>query len=657
MKKILKLIILAVMLQLPSTSMAAFNISPNSQEEFINILKGLANDHSYKQWCQDNCGQIHLLKLSGRIADGELDLDISGNIVGKDNGVLPLFGSVPAVEIISLKNGSDEVPLVFYNKSYYTLLAPGPFQLKGKIKIDRTSSTNFTLPGAIGKVLLDISDQEPLLKSVRLGQIGGSFQIVSASQKKDKGVKSQKRDLRLDITRDFVIARDKTFTYTIKVVGAKVGQVITFPLSYDEKVLLVNPQNAKISSDRVEFTATGSDNRFVIQGEWTKKDVKLIAAAGAVKETWGISCEGAYDCLFSGDVEKAVGTSGHQWIPLAGQILTVTWKELGLLQGQSIVAQEVLLDSRYTGKGMKQKLVVKLTSSAADQIFIDLPDTAIPTELKYGSKPSPILKNKKGLVHLTVPQGDSQISLSWEIPKRTQKRIPLPEFKLPTGKWIFWVTPNKNENAIYTGGPAGSPVVLFWPRMGFCLFMGLLFIYTERKLFKKSQTSLVLFLILCAGYALSSPLSILAVVGFIAAIRLLGRVKEKRTIFGWLFEGGIVLLLAALTIGTYIALLDKAFFTGIPFSYESFCSSASVAGNYKPLSALCWESTLVRADQPVSSPYIITLPTLVVRVVYFFWAVVVGYYFFRELKNLWQGLKHYYSLGRKPVFKKKLIKA
>lgn len=641
-----RVLILLMLLILPQTVPANMNLSPSNQEQLLSLLKGLAKDHAYKQWCEDRCGQIHLFKLSGNIASGLLQVSIHGNIVGKDNGVLPLFGTVPAIEIQSLKNGLNDVPLVFLNKSFYTLLAPGPFHLTGQIKIDRSSSTNVTLPAPVGQVILDIPDQEPLLRTVRLGQVGGSFQIVARSKKGQQ--KNQKLDLRLDIKRSYNIGRDKTFEYKVHVVGAQVGQVISIPLQYNEKVLLVEPSSAKISADKVEFTATGSDNFFLIEGEWTKDRIELTAAAGAVNETWKASCEGAYDCQFKGDVEKAVGVAGHQWVPRPGQKLSITWKELGLAQGQSIVAEQVLLDSRFTGQGLKQELLVQLKSSSADQVYLDLPDKAIPTALYYDKTKSPILKNDKGLIHLTVPQGKNKVKIIWEIPKREGRSIPLPEFHLPTGKWVFWVTPNKKEKAIFAGGLPGSPVVLFWPRMGLCLFMGLLFWWGERKLLSKSQTNLALLLILSAGAALESPIIILAILGLFALIRFLGQVKEKRTVVGWLFEGGVLFLLLIAAGASYFEILHRAFFSNAPFATEDFCSGA-ILGKYLPYGSLCWESTLISAAKGPQAPYVWVVPTLLVRIVYFVWALLVGYFFFTESKRLWGALKHYFSLGRRKL--------
>ncbi len=653
-KNIIQIITFFLLFSCPLLATAGLNITPNTQEELINILKGLANDHAYKQWCDNDCGQIHQIKLSGKINDGTLSVTIKGHIIGKHNGVLPLFGAVPAIEFLSLKNGLQEVPLVFYNKSYYTLLAPGPFHLSGKIKINPKASTNFTLPGSVGEITLDIPDQEPLLKQVKQGQVGGHFQIVSAIQKESvKDKEQEKQNLRLNVKRLFKIGRDKSFAYTIDAVGARSGQVITFPLDYQEKVLEATPQNAKISSDKVDFTATGSENRFMLQGEWTQKDIQLKAPEGTIQETWSVDCQGAHDCLFIGEVEKSVTASGHEWIPLANQKLTVTWKELELLKGQSLVAQTAVLNTKYLGDGLTQTLSLDLASSAATQVYLALPETAIPTSLKYGDTVSPILKNKEGLVHLSIQKGKSLIHLGWEIPKTLSNKIPLPDLKLPTGKWIFWATPNKNKTPLFTGGPTGNPVVKFWSRMLFCLFMGGLFLFAERKLVKTTQTKIALFLIMCAGYALTGPGAVLGIISFIAVIRLLAHIKTQRTIFGWLFEGGLLLILIGVTISTFLFILNTAFFSKTPFQFENYCSTtAPIAGLYIG-SALCWETVLSQPGQPLVAPYVMTIPTLAIRIIYFIWALAVGYFLFIESKNLWSGVKNYYKIGMKPIFKKK----
>lgn len=633
---------------------AAFNIEPGTNDDLTQILKGLADDHAYRNWCQKDCGQIYTMSLSGKISDGTLNVSIMGNIVGKDNGVLPLFGAVPAVEVTTLKQGESEIPLIFYNKAYYTLLPPGPFHLTGQIKIDRSAATNVTLPGSVGQVKLDITDQEPLLGNVPLGIVNGSFQIVSAAKikKDEKDSGKTKQGVRLEIERRFRIARDKSFEYMIHVMGAEVGQVIAVPLEHGEKVLEVTPSNAKTSEDKVDFTATASENDFWIEGEWTQPEVKVTAADGAVNETWVVICEGAYDCEFAGDVEKDVGTTEHKWLPLSGQTLVTTWKELTLLKGQSIVAQTAVLDTQKKGDGYKQTLSLKLTSSAADHVLVTLPELAIPTSLQYDGVNTPILKNDKGQIHLTVPQGDSKVGLNWEISEKKGSRIPLPSVQVPIGKWVFWYSPGEKQNAIYAGGLSGSPVVLFWPRLGLCLFLALLFLYAEKRLSGQTATH-GFFLILAGGYALHEPLAFLIIIAFMTLWRFLSRVNRQRTVFGWIFEGGILAGLLVMTLGTYVDILDAAFFTAQPFRFENFCAeSEPINGLHKAYEALCWETDLVNPYQKAVSPYVWVLPTLAVRGIYFIWALLAGYFFYMEFQRLGQGLKNYVKLGVKPILKK-----
>ena len=647
MKKcIVKTLLLLTLLLIPFQASADLNINPSNQDELLSILKSLANDHSYKQWCEINCGQIHELSFSGKIADGTLVITIKGHLIGKQNGVLPLFGATPAIDIISLKNGLHEVPLVFYNKSFYTFLAPGPFILTGQIRINNQTSTNVTLPGPVGKVMLNIADQEPLLLKIKQGQIGGSFQLVSASQRtnKEKTEQGKEHNLRLQIKKHFKVARDKNFIYDIKAVGATSGQVITFPLTQEEKILEVKPATAKVHKDKVVFTATGSENFFSLQGEWTQDDIKLLAPSGAIQETWSIDCQGAYDCLFDGKVEKSLTARGHEWLPIEGQTLTVTWNELGLLKGQSLVAQTAQLGSVFAGDGLKQNLKLDVTSSAATQFYLDLPTNAIPTKLKYDNNISPILKNEEGKIHLSIPKGNSQINLAWEIQNLSTNKIPLPKLNLPTGRWVFDVTPNKNESAIYTSGPAGSPVVMFWPRLLFSLFIGLLFLLTEKRLLQKVKTKLFLFLIMCAGYALTGPTGILSAIMFIALIRWFNTVKKQRNIMGWLLEWGLLVTTLMCVLATFFYLLNTAFFSNTPLPLENFCSSS--------YATICWETALTQQAVMPQAPFILTIPTLAIRIFYFIWTLLVGYFFFTEFKNLWRGLKHYSSIGMKPLFNK-----
>jgi hypothetical protein len=501
----------------------------------------------------------------------------------------------------------------------------------------------------VGKVILDIPDQEPMLAKIPRGQIGGSFQIVPlVKADTSAATKKSTETLRLNITRSFTIARDKTFLYTINVAGAKPGQVITVPLEHGEKVLQVNPANGQISPEKVDFTASASEVEFEVEGEWTEDAIELTGPSGAVQETWEISCEGAFDCSFAGDVETISGGDSHQWSPMPGQKLATHWKELATWPGQSMVAQYVSLATERLGKGVKQTLILDITSSAVDQMQVKLPEKAVPTSLSYGSIPSDVLTTKPGEVHLSILQGNQRVTLTWEITDWSQRRLPLPTVSLPTGAWTFSFVPSPGSSIVHAGGLPGSPVVLFWPRLAFCLLAAGFYLFAEKRIVGTGQTSMVLLLVLCAGFAIVEPALLLVPLAFLALIRWLERVSVKRTAIGRFFEGCIMLFLAMAVILVFIGILDDAFFTSRPFAIKSFCNTgSSYSASYD--GSACWWHALADPAQPIRSPYVVTLPILAVRVVYFVWALVAGVALYREFLRFGRGVLRYWKMGSRPL--------
>ncbi|HLD44614.1 MAG TPA: hypothetical protein VJC18_04205, partial [bacterium] len=157
----------------------------------------------------------------------------------------------------------------------------------------------------------------------------------------------------------------------------------------------------------------------------------------------------------------------------------------------------------------------------------------------------------------------------------------------------------------------------------------------------------------CSGWALSTPASILCILGLIVFIRWVPRVQSQRNIFGLGLEILILLGLIVTTISSYLFILNKAFFSNNPLTYETFCSTRSPLFGLNQVANFCWEVALTQPEQTLKSPYLLTVPTLAIRIVYFVWAIVVGFFLFGELKNLLPGLKHYFGLGTKPLFKRK----
>lgn len=649
--KMTRMIAMMMMMMMASPVQAALTVAPQNQDELLRLLRALAEDHPQKVWCDSDCAQIHVLKVSGTIASGKLKVEISGAVMGRRVGVVPLFGSVPALELSSLKSGAEDVPLFFYNKVYHTFLPPGPFVLVGEILLSSKAAVNVTLPGAVGKVVLDIPDQEPRLAKIPRGQVGGSFQIVplvkADAGKKDKPVET----LRLAITRRFNIGRDKTFFYSVSVAGAKPGQVISIPLEHKEKVLQINPVTGQINPEKVDFTAPAADAVFEVEGEWTEEKIELVGPSGAVQETWEMTCEGAFDCSFAGDVETRSGGESHQWSPMPGQKLAATWKELAVWPGQSMVAQSVQLANERLGKGIKQTLTLNLTSSAVDQMIIKLPDKAVPTSLKYGSTTADVLTTKPGEVHLSIPQGNQNVTLTWEITEWNNVRMPLPVVNVPTGTWTFTFSPSPGTSIIHAGGLPGSPVVLFWPRLAFCLLAALFYLAAEKRILGTGQTGAFGLVVLCAGFALIEPALLLVPLAFLAMVRWLERVQVQRTFVGRFFESFVVLGLTGFVVLTTIHILDTSFFTSRPFEIHSFCNSGT---SYSYDNSACWKLALADPKAMIASPYALTVPVLGVRVAYFIWALLAGATLYREFLRLGRGYLRYWKMGARPLVARKV---
>ncbi len=309
-----------------------------------------------------------------------------------------------------------------------------------------------------------------------------------------------------------------------------------------------------------------------------------------------------------------------------------------------------MLGTERKGDGVKQTLSLDLTSSERDQIYVQLPAAAVPLDMRYGSGAAQsVLKNDKGWVHLSVPQGAETVTLAWEINDQKGLAVPLPKLDIPVGEWIFTLLPGDARSFMWAGGLPGSPVILFWPRLGFCLLIAFVFWLTQRRFFGSAPTSMVLFTLLCGGFALLDPEPLFALRALLVAIRLLSRAKNQRTIFGWLLELGGIGLLGLLAVASYGHLLDRAFFSTTPFAFESFCQSSLVS---VPSGALCWDYALPGPGQ-VPAPYGLSVPTFALRGFYFFWAVATGYYLYTEILQLVVGLKHYISLGTRPVVARK----
>jgi len=632
------------------------DITPPSKQAFDELLRGLAEQNAPKPWCMGACASFYEAALRGRLASGTLEFTLSGVVGGDKPAYVELFETKPAAALDSAQSANGaHVPLFWSGNAYSAALGPGEFVLRGALKVPAGTSLSWRLPGPVGLVTIEVADADVVGFGERRGVSNATYQLTphqTRSGLDDRAGGSNGQRLRLTTTRRFVLGRDKTFTVEIAASGARAGQVIALPLLVGESVEDIDSNVAHVRSEgqvsRIDWVASGVDATLAYGGKWTGATIDLVAPDGATKEAWTVRCDDPFSCTFAGDAEPLAGEAGHAWAPQAGQKLTVAWRELAALAGVHTVAQKVTLESRPVGRNLQQRLGIEWLSSSGSLAALRLPDGAMVSHFTLDNVTLPVLKDREGSVQVNLPAGRSRLVAAWEIAGLGKSmRPPVPTLSVPVAAlWHRFHLP-PSRSVLATGGLAGSPRVELWPSLLACLIVALL----GMRLATTAQTPLVtsraLTLAATLGFAVVSPLALLPLVLAMSLGRWLSAARQARSRLRIVCELVLLLGLWIGALGAALGTLEHALFTDHPLEVTSFVSGPPISElepwTYDPLTWTLYLAGNTELPLVPPAPWILTIPTLVVRLVWAAWAVLLAVFLVREGKATLGQLGRYWQ--------------
>lgn len=619
-------------------------IAPGSAEQLDGVLRRLTHLHAPPRWCTGECASAFGLEIYGRLGEGRLRFTLRGQVTADLPALVSIFGTRPAAGLatVRLQHG-PELDVLWVDDRYAVLLEPGPFVLQGELTVQDPSGLDLFVPGPVGHLAFDVPDAQVLGDRRRRAVSRASYQLVRRVLPQPDAPKEAEAPvsrLRFSVRRSFEFARDRRFEVEARVEGARPGQVVSLALLPGEKVEGTEPEGASVHGGegaRVEFTAQDSSSVFQYFGEWTGDELALSAPEGAVRETWVVGCADPFACTFEGDAEVQPGASGHVWAPLPGQGLKVRWTELEPLPGVHALVQTVRLESHPRGRNLRQGMLATFTASASVLETLHLPEGALITDFSIAGKAAPVLRDATGAITLTLPTGRSEVRAVWEIVDAAGgplHRPPVPRFSVPVGTVRHAFFPPEERSVLWAGGLQGSPEVTLWPALVTCALLALLLLWLLRRLPAPADRALAgarLWLPTALGFALLSPYALLPLLFVVAGIRWMEAGGSARNGLRVVAE---LLILVGVALGAVIAsfaVLHRAFFSSAPVDVHSFVGGwGSPVLDDLPSQQLRWTTSLAGAALPLPTLWVLTVRTLALRLVWFAWAIVGGFFLYLQ---------------------------
>ena len=644
--RILCLSIACALMSWSAPTAASVQITPGTAVELEDLLLQLEKFHHRPTWCDEDCATFFRVRFEGSLTGGTMRFEMVGATRGELPAVVPIFSTQPAIEFDTVDytgpQGRAVAPVYWTGEQYAVVLQPGAFNLQGRFRIKPGHDFTLQVPGPAGLVEIDVPDADAVGTGDTRGVEDGTYRLTpkvsEAPGEESAGGQVQGVPLRVKVERTFSLGRERTFTTQVSVRGATAGQVIPINLLAGEKVETWPKNMATVkleaSPPRIDWVAPEREASLAYSGKWTAETIALKAPDGAATETWTVRCDDPYRCTFDGTAETRPGAKEHIWEPLAGQDLKVTWQELDPLAGISVLAESVQVTTRADGRNLQQKVDVRWRTSSGALVNLTLPEAAIAGELTIDDRAIPILKNSEGALQVNIPSGRSEVSLDWQIPGATASVMgtPVPVIPHPVGTLWHRVYPKEGSVVLLAGGMAGSPRVALWSELGACLVIAWIFWFLARRA-QAPLSHTPLWFASALGFALFSPMAVIVLGLVIAAGRMFGRIQRRRGRFRIFLELGLWAGLILLTVGLSLATLESALLSSRPIEVNSFVDMLELTERDWSRQALDWGanlSGLSAAGNTLPTPWIFTVPLLLIRVIWAAWAVALAVLFVRE---------------------------
>ena len=93
-------------------------MSPASEGDLEAVLRKLAAMGRREGWCSSDCATLLEVRLSGKLADGELRVQVRGAVTSEQRAYVELFGARPDAGLDQLLGAGRPVPLYWSGAAY-----------------------------------------------------------------------------------------------------------------------------------------------------------------------------------------------------------------------------------------------------------------------------------------------------------------------------------------------------------------------------------------------------------------------------------------------------------------------------------------------------------------------------------------------------------
>ncbi len=218
----------------PSVARAQSSPGAGGPDSWVGQLSALGRwmrDHEGPPACEAHCFTLQRMRFTGSAREGQIEFDLTGDVLADGPVAVPLFGPPDQVRIEDATENGHAASIGFEDSHYYLYTAARHFALHGFIRLgdDRT----LEVAGPLNTLDIDLS-QGHVVEGARLAGLSATTLHFDTETQRPANANTQPAVFQL--SRAIRVGREIQFEYRLSMRAATDLGVVRVPLRYGERV-------------------------------------------------------------------------------------------------------------------------------------------------------------------------------------------------------------------------------------------------------------------------------------------------------------------------------------------------------------------------------------------------------------------------------------
>ena len=577
--------------------------------------------------CLNECAYLEEAKVT--VSDGVLTIGMQ--IHAEDRIAIPLPSENNTWNLIDLRKGTNQLPLLRERSRLYTLLDEGVHDIVLTANVTGLDQFDVAFELIPGHLAIDAPNWR--IEGLIRGQVDDrelTFYRVNSEEQVVSTTDTTTNFAPLEITPYVSVLRQIVLSYEPTII-TRVARVAPYTDEFTVRIpLLPNEQvtttDMSVEDEHMVVNLKANQGSITWESKFLVDSTITLSAPSIAERTerWSIVGSDFWSYDFEGVVPIDEGDNHTMFVPLSNEVLQIDVQQTQPVPGESITISSVNAFHEVDSQSTTTDLELIILASQPGDLEVTLPEDANIESLMFAGEFLSLPSNN--VVLLPVQPGNHRYTLDWTTNRgiSVAYRPPAASFsqpavnsstdvQLPENRWILWLS-----------GSSLGTTVAFWSVLVGVVLAAV--VISQIPSFALSTRDAV---ILAAGASLVD-LKMLVYVGvWFLAIWFKSRTKEEIT-RPWIYRLGQLVLTGITLLVLYV--LASTIVAALTNDPNMYIVSASYFNDW-----FTWFSDEITGEVP--SPWILSVPMWVYFVLILAWVMWLVFTLLQWMRAWWESLK------------------